>query len=605
MGTLKFESQQGGGGGGGSDVTKYYVDARDTEVQAAAATYTDNKLADVNSLISDETAARQAADVTLQSNIDIEATTRATNDTALSTAISDEATARANADTALQNSITTASGNITAETTAREAADTALGLRIDGVAGDIAAEATARAAADTAMQSTINAVSTVANSALQPASIDKVVVQNVTVNSTPSTTAVKLTASKTNLLSGASSSSTLTLPVASSTQAGVMNSAMFDAIQTNSSNISALLNGAVAVTGLPASPSQSDITTAWQTETGLSILVNRASVYDVTNNKVWTYYTNDTTWHAASNTSQVTVNTFTNTSEGLIKGSTTTGQVFAESDGTGSVNGWDTLTAAVSDNTTKLAGIQSGAEVNVQSDWNQSSSSADDYIKNKPTIPTVNNATLTIQKNGSTVQTFTANASSNKTANIVVPTKTSDLTNDGDGTNAFATVNNIPAAQVNSDWNAASGVAQILNKPTIPTVNNATLTIQKNGTNVQTFTANSSTNKTANITVPTKVSELTNDSGYTTNTGTITAVQANGTSVATSGTANIPAATTSAYGVTKLSSATNSTSTALAATASAVKSAYDLAGTKAKITVQSTDPGEGVTLAAGEFIAVY
>ena len=57
----------------------------------------------------------------------------------------------------------------------------------------------------------------------------------------------------------------------------------------------------------------------------------------------------------------------------------------------------------------------------------------------------------------------------------------------------------IPAAQVNSDWNAVSGVQQILNKPTIPTVNDATLTIQKNGTNVATFTANASTNETANI----------------------------------------------------------------------------------------------------------
>jgi hypothetical protein len=46
------------------------------------------------------------------------------------------------------------------------------------------------------------------------------------------------------------------------------------------------------------------------------------------------------------------------------------------------------------------------------------------------------------------------------------------------------------------------------------TVNNATLTIQKNGSNVATFTANSSSNKTANITVPTKVSELTNDSNF-------------------------------------------------------------------------------------------
>lgn len=35
--------------------------------------------------------------------------------------------------------------------------------------------------------------------------------------------------------------------------------------------------------------------------------------------------------------------------------------------------------------------------------------------------------------------------------------------------------------------------------PSIPTVNDATLTIQKNGTNVQTFTANQSTNATANI----------------------------------------------------------------------------------------------------------
>ena len=43
-------------------------------------------------------------------------------------------------------------------------------------------------------------------------------------------------------------------------------------------------------------------------------------------------------------------------------------------------------------------------------------------LTNKPTIPTVNNATLTIQKNGTSVGTFTANASSNKTINITVPT---------------------------------------------------------------------------------------------------------------------------------------------------------------------------------------
>lgn len=62
--------------------------------------------------------------------------------------------------------------------------------------------------------------------------------------------------------------------------------------------------------------------------------------------------------------------------------------------------------------------------------------------------------------------------------------------------------------------------SQITDFPTIPTVNNATLTIQKNGTDVQTFTANQSSDVTCNITVPTKVSDLTNDSGFITSDST-------------------------------------------------------------------------------------
>ncbi len=56
----------------------------------------------------------------------------------------------------------------------------------------------------------------------------------------------------------------------------------------------------------------------------------------------------------------------------------------------------------------------------------------------------------------------------------------------------------------------------LTNKPTIPSVGNATLTIQKNGTAVATFSANATANATANITVPTKVSELSNDSAFIT-----------------------------------------------------------------------------------------
>ena len=59
----------------------------------------------------------------------------------------------------------------------------------------------------------------------------------------------------------------------------------------------------------------------------------------------------------------------------------------------------------------------------------------------------------------------------------------------------------------------------------IPTVNNSTITIQKNSTTVDSFTLNQSSNKTIDISVPTKTSDLQNDSGFTTNTGTVTSVQ--------------------------------------------------------------------------------
>jgi len=99
---------------------------------------------------------------------------------------------------------------------------------------------------------------------------------------------------------------------------------------------------------------------------------------------------------------------------------------------------------------------------------------------------------------------------------------------------------------------------------------------------------------------------------YTSNTGTITKVQANGTDVASSGTANIPAATTGAYGVTKLSSSTSSTSEALAATPKAVKTAYDLANGKiaaSDITitpVQATGATVGtIKVGSGNTITLY
>ena len=101
------------------------------------------------------------------------------------------------------------------------------------------------------------------------------------------------------------------------------------------------------------------------------------------------------------------------------------------------------------------------------------------------TSSAVKNGTLTIQKNGTNVQTFTANQSSNATANISVPTDTSDLTN-----NAWF----ITSSAV-KDW---------------------TLTIQKNWSTIDTFSANSASNVSVNITVPTAVTDLSDASNYQT-----------------------------------------------------------------------------------------
>lgn len=230
--------------------------------------------------------------------------------------------------------------------------------KIDAVADELQTEITNRENVDIALDNRLTTVEDIATTALQPSAIDKVVMTDISLNPNTSTTTVQIDGAKENLLTGATTTKNIPLPVASHTEAGVMNSSTFDAVTNNSNNINALLNGAVAITGLSANPSQSDLTTAWETQTGLATLMNRASIYDVTNNKVWTYYSNDSTWYVASNTAQVTINTFTNSSEGTILGSTNVGQIFAENDGTGSVNGWDALSGNVSTNTSNITSLQ-------------------------------------------------------------------------------------------------------------------------------------------------------------------------------------------------------------------------------------------------------
>ena len=111
---------------------------------------------------------------------------------------------------------------------------------------------------------------------------------------------------------------------------------------------------------------------------------------------------------------------------------------------------------------------------------------------------TPKDGTLTIQKNGTTVGTFSANQATDETINIEVPTATSELTNDS-GFITGVSWNDVSNKPSFATVATSGSYNDLSNKPTIPTVNNATLTIQQNGTTVDTFTANSSSDKTVNI----------------------------------------------------------------------------------------------------------
>jgi hypothetical protein len=105
---------------------------------------------------------------------------------------------------------------------------------------------------------------------------------------------------------------------------------------------------------------------------------------------------------------------------------------------------------------TKLDGIQDGAEVNVNADWN--ATSGDARILNKPTIPSISGlATITYvdAQDALKVDKVTGKGLSTNDFTNTLKTKL-------DGIQDGAEVN------VNADWNATSGDAQILNKPTIP-----------------------------------------------------------------------------------------------------------------------------------------
>lgn len=179
---------------------------------------------------------------------------------------------------------------------------------------------------------------------------------------------------------------------------------------------------------------------------------------------------------------------------------------------------YSTLSNKPSINSVTLTGNKTSADLGILSDVTQGSNITID--KTNPSNPVISatgqvnadwNSTSGLSEilNKPTLGTMAA-----ENANDYTPTSGLATVATSGSYNDLSNKPTIPAAQVNSDWNANSGVAQILNKPTlaavatsgsyndlsnkptIPSVYNPTITITQGGVSKGSFTLNQSTGDT-------------------------------------------------------------------------------------------------------------
>lgn len=172
-----------------------------------------------------------------------------------------------------------------------------------------------------------------------------------------------------NKNSGASTE--VILPVSSRLQAGVMNSATYATLDELGNRVSALESNTVTylVTLPNDNPTQAEINSAYQTAYPTAPFPpnDGTTVIDQGKQLFYRYVKNGNLW---IKTSGFTISQWTNNTLGTVKGSTTPGQIQAETDGTGSLVGYDAIISNIStaeDNINALTTRVSNAESSVTS----------------------------------------------------------------------------------------------------------------------------------------------------------------------------------------------------------------------------------------------
>lgn len=155
---------------------------------------------------------------------------------------------------------------------------------------------------------------------------------------------------------GTGSQEQIPFPIASSVQTGMMNAQTYAGIVNLTARVDKLEASKTVyyVTFSSTSPTDSELTSLFTTVSGRAPV---AGDYLTDIAKSLTYGYNGTNWIKVESSGDIPV--FTSETPGLIKGNTVDGTVAAETDGTGSVNGWDNVKTTLNNHTESIGTIQS------------------------------------------------------------------------------------------------------------------------------------------------------------------------------------------------------------------------------------------------------
>ena len=292
-------------------------------------------------------------------------------------------------------------------------------------------------------------------------------------------------------------------PIVNSTKAGLATAAMFNQIEANRNDIASIQGQGSVGAHLGEGPTQEALQNAWDNGKPGTPAMEGANVINLTTGNTWRYmYVEGTLqWVNLGVLGGNAIATVQNT--GLVKSTENTlGMIQVESDGTMSLIGWDSINTDIQNLDLDLGNLEQSLNTHTSDMGNGNTTphvTLSDRNNWNSGVTTANNA---IPKVSSAVNNNLVLWSTNGVLKDSGKAFVTDFTTPTDnGIPSALAVQNAITSAVQAETNARIAAITAIYSD-IPTVNNATLTIQKNGTNVGTFTANASSNSTINIDVP-------------------------------------------------------------------------------------------------------